>query len=205
MAEPRICVVAYDAMEELDAALAQAAQRLGALGVEVRGLLQKGTAGDAVRCAVLFLEDIETGRRIQIFEARGPAARSCRLDTGGLAEAAGWLREAIEAKPDVLFINRFGRQESCGRGLLDEIGAAVTAEIPIVIAVSTACLPAWQAFAGTENALMPANADAILAWSLEAPGPRDDRERQGSVSRRGRSAPRRNLWEKAGAELHDFA
>ncbi len=198
MAEPRICVVAYDASEPPDAALAQAAQRLGAIGVRVRGLLQNGTAGDAARCAVLFLEDLGTGRRIQIFEARGLAARGCRLDTCGLAEAAAWLREAVEARPDVLFINRFGRQESSGRGLLDEIGAAVTAGISIVIAVSTAYLPAWQAFAGTENALMPVNADAIVAWSLEAPGPRDDRVRRGSATRRSRR-------EKVGAELHDFA
>jgi hypothetical protein len=177
-------VVAYDATEQPDTALARAAQRLGAMGVKVRGLPQNGTDGDAARCAVLFLEDLGTGRRIQIFEARGLGARGCRLDSCGLAEAAAWLREAVEAKPDLLFINRFGRQESSGCGLLDEIGAAVTAEIPIVIAVSTACLPAWQAFAGTESALMPADADRIVAWSLEAPDPRDDRVRRLTVWRR---------------------
>lgn len=198
MAEPRICVVAYDATEQPDAALAQAARRLGALGVTVRGLLQNGAAGDAARCAVLFLEDIGTGRRIQIFEARGLAARGCRLDTCGLAEAAAWLREAVEAKPDMLFVNRFGRQESSGRGLLDEIGAAVAAGIPIVIAVSTACLPAWRAFAGTESVLVAVDADRIVTWSLEAPGLGNHRVRQGSTARRGRC-------EKVGAELHDFA
>lgn len=192
MTEPRICVVTYDGTEPPDAALAQAARRLGAIGVKVGGLLQSGAAGDAARCAVLFLEDLGTGRRIQLFEARGAGARGCRLDACGLAEAAVWLREAVEAKPDVLFINRFGRQESNGRGLLDEIGAAVTAGMPVVIAVSAACLPAWRAFAGGENALVPADADRIVAWALEAPRLRDDWSGQELGAR------------EVGAELHDF-
>lgn len=196
MTEPRICVVAYDGTQPPDAALAQAARRLGAIGVKVGGLLQSGEAGDGARCAVLFLEDLGTGRRIQLFEARGAGARGCRLDACGLAEAAVWLREAVESKPDVLFVNRFGRQESQGRGLLDEIGAAVTAGIPVVVAVSAACLPAWRAFAGGESTLVPADADRIVAWALEVPRLKDDwSERELFASRGAR---------EVGAELHDF-
>lgn len=196
MTEPRICVVAYDGTQPPDAALAQAARRLGAIGVKVGGLLQSGTVGDAARCAMLFLEDLGTGRRIRLFEARGVRARGCRLDACGLAEAAVWLREAVESKPEVLFINRFGRQESNGRGLLDEIGAAVTAGIPVVIAVSAACLPAWQAFAGGEDALMPADADRIVAWALETPRLRNDCSGRDPGASRGTRT--------VGAELHDF-
>jgi hypothetical protein len=194
--EPRICVVAYDGTQPPDAALAQAARRLGAIGVKVGGLLQSGAAGDAARCAMLFLEDLGTGRSIRLFEARGVGARGCRLDACGLAEAAVWLREAVESKPDVLFINRFGRQESNGRGLLDEIGAAVTAGVPVVIAVSAACLPAWRAFAGAEDALVPADADRIVTWALETPRLRDDWPARGPGASRG--------TREVCAELHDF-
>lgn len=196
MTEPRICVVAYDGTQPPDAALAQAARRLGAVGLQVGGLLQSGAAGDAAGCAMLFLEDLGTGRRIRLFESRGAGARGCRLDACGLAEAAVWLREAVETRPDVLFVNRFGRQESKGRGLLDEIGAALTAGIPVVIAVGAACLPAWRAFAGGESALVPADADRIVAWVLEASWLRDGRpgRRQGA----GRGANER------AAELHDL-
>ena len=110
--------------------------------------------------------NIGTGRRVQIYEDRGSGTRGCRLDPAGLAEAAGWLREAIEARPDVLFINRFGRQETLGRGLLDEIGAAVIAEIPVVIAVNQALLPEWLAYVGEGAVPLLPEAEEIEAWCM---------------------------------------
>lgn len=154
MTEPRIGVVVYDRATRPDAAFRDAVARLRARGLHVGGLLQDGKDGEdgfgGSCCTTLQLEDIATGRRVELFENRGAGTRGCRLDPAGLAEASGWLREAIAARPDVLFVNRFGRQEAEGRGLLDDIAAAVLAEIPIVVPVAAALLPQWRAFAGDE-------------------------------------------------------
>lgn len=161
-----IAVVVYGRDRRPDAMLAEAARRLRLGGLDVRGLLQCGTSGDSSRCAALFLDDIGTGRRIQVFEQRGRDTRGCRLDPSGLACAAMWVREAIAARPDILFVNRFGRQEAAGRGLLGEIGAAATAEIPVVVAVGEALLPDWRSFAGEEGTRLGSDAEALVTWCL---------------------------------------
>ncbi|HVL72396.1 MAG TPA: DUF2478 domain-containing protein [Beijerinckiaceae bacterium] len=160
-----IGIVVYDRDSRPDVMLADTVRRLQGRGLTVGGLLQEAKGDDASCCETLTLQDIGTGRRVDIFQNRGPGARGCRLDPAGLAHAASFLRAAIEARPDVLFVNRFGRQEAEGRGLADEIAAAVLAEIPIVVAVGEALLPAWQAYAGGEGTRLDGPA-ALEAWCL---------------------------------------
>ncbi|MXQ14272.1 DUF2478 domain-containing protein [Microvirga makkahensis] len=166
MTENRIGVVVYDRESRPDAVLRQVAQHLKSLNLRVGGLLQEGLSGDAVGCGTLLLEDIGTGRRIQAFEMRGSGTRGCRLNSSSLAEAGGWLRAAIEGKPDILFVNRFGRQEAAGRGLRDEIAAAIATGLPVVIAVGKDLMPEWHAFAGPEFVRLPVDPERIATWCL---------------------------------------
>jgi hypothetical protein len=159
-----LSILVYRREERPDAAIIDAVVRLRADGIDVRGLLQEGTEGSASCCATLFLEDIGSGRRVEIFQNRGRETRGCRLDASGLAEASAWLREAIESRPDVLVLNRFGRQEAEGRGLIDEIGTAVMAGIPVMVPVNEKLLPEWDAFSGGAYDPMPADPDRILQW-----------------------------------------
>jgi len=162
----RTGVVVFDRESRPDAVLRRVVQSLKSMDLRVGGLLQAGQSGDAGRCGTLFLEDIGTGRRVQAFEMRGSGTRGCRLDSSSLAEAGGWLRAAIEGKPDILFVNRFGRQEAAGRGLRDEIAAAIAMDLPVVIAVGKELLPEWHAFAGAEFVQLPADRKRIAAWCL---------------------------------------
>jgi hypothetical protein len=166
LAADRICTVVHDSGMASDSMLRDVVRSLTSKGLRVGGLLQDGRSGNATDCGMLFLEDIRTGRRIQAFERRGSETRGCRLDTSSLAEAGAWLRQAVHERPDILFVNRFGRQEAEGRGLLDEIAAAVAAEIPVVIAVNRALLPRWQAFVGAETSSVAADPRQIEAWCL---------------------------------------
>jgi len=161
-----IGVVVFDRASRPDAVLRQVVGDLRSKGVRVGGLLQDGQPGDASRCGTLFLEDIETGHRIQAFEMRGGGTRGCRLDFSSLAQAGGWLRAAIEGKPDILFVNRFGRQEAAGRGLRDEIAAAIATGLPLVINVGMEHLSEWRSFAGSEFTGLPADPNQIAAWCL---------------------------------------
>jgi hypothetical protein len=166
LTESRIGVVVFDRASRPDAVLRQVVSDLKSMGLHVGGLLQDGQSGNASRCGTLFLEDIETGRRIQAFEMRGSGTRGCRLDFSSLAQAGGWLRAAIEGRPDILFVNRFGRQEAAGRGLRDEIAAAIATGLPVVIAVGKELLPEWHSFAGPEFTQFPADPNRIAAWGL---------------------------------------
>nr|WP_244413275.1 MULTISPECIES: DUF2478 domain-containing protein [Methylobacterium] len=96
----------------------------------VGGLLHSDDDGTAAPGATLCLRDIGSGRRVRIFKERGPAARGCRLASYGLAKAAACLDAAVEARPDAVFVNRFGREVAAGRGLLAGIVAAVIAGLP---------------------------------------------------------------------------
>ena len=166
MSGNRIGVVVYDRESRPDAVLRQGVKYLKSMGLRVGGLLQEGQSDNASRCGALFLEDIGSGRRIQAFEMRGRGTRGCRLNPSSLAEAGGWLRAAIEGKPDILFVNRFGRQEAAGRGLRDEIAAAIATGIPVVIAAGKELLPEWHAFAGPEFVQLAADLKQIEAWCL---------------------------------------
>ncbi|ACA19966.1 conserved hypothetical protein [Methylobacterium sp. 4-46] len=189
MCASSICVVAYGRASRPDAVLAEVVRRLAGAGYRVGGLLQFRRGGTPSRCASLFLEEIGSGRRVEIFESRGGAARGCRLTTCGLAEGAAWLAAAVAAEPELLFVNRFGRQEAEGRGLRAET-AAIVAGIPSVVPVSEALLPAWRAFAGEEDAVMPPDADRIEAWCrgrlLTRPSPSG---RAGALDGMGGDAP----------------
>jgi len=162
--ESRIAVVLYDRDSRPDALLYQSVKDLQSMNLRVGGLLQEGQSGGPNRCGTLFLEDIGTGRRIQAFEMRGSGTRGCRLNSASLAEAGGWLRSAIEARPEILFVNRFGRQEAAGRGLRDEIAAAISSGLPVVIAVSKELLPEWDTFTGQETVKLAADPKRIAAW-----------------------------------------
>jgi hypothetical protein len=163
----RVGILVYSREFRPDVVLRQAVDRLKSTGVHVGGLLQDGSPDDAGRCGALFLEDIQTGRRVQAFEIRGADTPGCRLDLSSLVKAGGWLRAAIETRPDVLFINRFGRQESGGRGLRDEIAAAIETGLPVVIAINKAFLPEWHAFVGMACADITADPTRIEAWCLD--------------------------------------
>lgn len=70
MTQPRICVVAYYRARRPDAVLAEVARRLSGSDVRVGGCSRHAGSGPA-RCARLFLRDVASGRRVEIFERRG--------------------------------------------------------------------------------------------------------------------------------------
>lgn len=99
------------------------------------------------RCNVV-LEDLSSGHRTSIFEDRGAGARGCRLDEAAMAEAAARIEANLENAPDLLVLNKFGKAECTGGGLLDLIANAMERKIAVVIGVPSSNLRAWRDFAG---------------------------------------------------------
>src|SRR5262249_38763558 len=99
------------------------------------------------RCDIV-LEDLMTGERTDLFERRGSGARGCRLDIAALTAITARIERALDQRPDLLLLNKFGKAEAGGGGLLDSIAIAIDRGIPVIIGVPARNLAAWRAFAG---------------------------------------------------------
>ena len=89
-----------------------------ASGIAVAGVLQHLAHADADRRCDVYLEDLATGHRTQLFENRGSEARGCRLDGAALVDATTRIEQSLEAGPGLLVLNKFGKVEAEGEGLV---------------------------------------------------------------------------------------
>jgi hypothetical protein len=71
---------------------------------------------------------------------------------------------ALEDGADIVIINRFGRQEREGKGLSYLIERALSADIPVVIAVPAHRFADWIRFAGGMSVKLRCDRDALDAW-----------------------------------------
>ena len=133
-------------------------------GLSLAGVLQHLVdAAPERRCDVL-LEDLATGHRTAIFEDRGAGAEGCRLDEAALTEAAVRIEDSLERSPDLLVLNKFGKAECEGGGLLDLIASAMERRIAVVIGVPQGNLAAWRSFAGELAVELSADIGEIEGW-----------------------------------------
>ncbi|MFB9261925.1 DUF2478 domain-containing protein [Bradyrhizobium erythrophlei] len=111
-----------------------------------------------------MLEDLSTGHCTSIFEDRGAGAAGCRLDEAALSEAAARIEGSMEIRPDLLVLNKFGKAECSGGGLLDLIAGAVDRQITVVIGVPKSNLQAWRNFAGDFAIELSIDTGEIERW-----------------------------------------
>lgn len=117
-------------------------------GLSLAGVLQHLVDAAPNRRCDVVLEDLTTGHRTPIFEYRGASATGCRLDEAALAEVAARIEGSLEGEPDLLVLNKFGKAECGGGGLLDLVANAMDREISVVIGVPRSNLEAWRNFSG---------------------------------------------------------
>lgn len=165
---PALAAILHPPGFATDGLLVMLARRLSAAGLRLGGVVQHAVAGAGIRPPEMRLEDLASGRTISISLDRGPGARGCRLDTAGLAEAAGLVGASLQATPDLVIINKFGRQEAGGGGLRAEIGLAMIHGLPLLTAVSEPMAFAWSAFAGPDWTQLPPDARQIERWCMAA-------------------------------------
>lgn len=164
MSGHRVAAILYPADSDADAVLAGIAASLRTDGLRLGGVIQHNRGECALPGFAMELEDLASGRIIPISEDRGAGAHACRLDACGLAEGAAALTACLASAPELVIVNKFGRQEAAGGGLRSEIAGAVLAGIPLLTAVRTDLLTAWQDFAGEDWDRLPLDSEAILRW-----------------------------------------
>lgn len=156
--------VTSGARGEVDLLLAQVAERLRAEGWPLAGVVQVNEEFDPARPCHMDLHVLTGGGVIRISQDLGALSKGCRLDPSGLEQAVGLVVQALEARPKLLIINKFGKQEADGRGFRPVIGQAIAEGVPVLTAVSQSNLTAFEGFADGLAEALPLDLEGILGW-----------------------------------------
>jgi nucleoside-triphosphatase THEP1 len=159
--------VVYDGRLDIDAVLSAVVDLLRSNGVRVAGLLQRFGEPLPGGKRSMYVEDLSSGERIRLDLPRGPEASGCTLDPDGLNRAACALRNAITQRPDVLMVNRFGKQEAEGHGMRAELAEAVSSGLPTLVAVPQSLVADWEKFLGEPGHVLPPEPIQIVNWSRQ--------------------------------------
>ncbi len=150
--------------QQPDPVLSDFATRLMNNNHRVLGLVQHGHCeGPATR--ELFATLLHNGDDVPLFQNLGSCAMGCKLDVNQLLRAGASISDAL-ANDDahILIINRFGKLEKEGKGLLFLIEQALSANVPVLIAVPESHLDSWMEFSGGLGDRLACDAAAIAQW-----------------------------------------
>ncbi|MFT4097622.1 MAG: DUF2478 domain-containing protein [Rhodoblastus sp.] len=156
----RLAAIVFDRDEAVDEIMRAFIAALRARGVKVAGLVQEPGADDHDQ----HVRDLTTGESLPIMQDLGAEATGCAVDPAAIAVAARMLDRARAERPGLLVVNRFGRLESEGAGMIAEIGAAVSEGEAVLIAVPLRYGDPWNAFAGGLDAQMRPDLRALENW-----------------------------------------
>jgi hypothetical protein len=161
----RLAAIVFDRDAEPDPPLIAFVEAVAIAGFRVAGLVQERACDDG-SCALqdVRVRNFVTGDTLDIMQDLGRDATGCRVDPAAIAVAARWLDSARATAPDLLIVNRFGRLESEGGGMLAEIGRAFADGVPLIVCVPKRYLDAWDAFACGLEAKLPPRRQAIDSW-----------------------------------------
>jgi hypothetical protein len=179
-----VAAVVYGVADDPDRLISGFAADLRRSGGRPVGVVQLGRScrAENPRLGVVMLPDGEVVRlpsqdfAPQDFASQAAAHISgCRLDPDRLATLATRLAAAIDAGADLVIINRFGRSEAEGKGLIDLIPQALDADIPVLIAVPEQRFAAWIRFSEGMNVRLPCRREALDRWWMTIAGPSERR------------------------------
>ncbi|CCE11374.1 putative molybdenum ABC transporter, ATP-binding protein [Bradyrhizobium sp. STM 3843] len=162
-----LAAVLYGPTDDADSLLSDFAQALLRQGVRVGGVVQNNVRDAVGKKTGMEVIDLADGHAISICQPLGSGAMACTLDAGGLAEAAVAVQRAIDARVDLIVVNKFAKQEAAGGGLRDELAQAIVSGIPVLTAVPEKCVAEWQAFTANCGTTLQPSRDALDAWWRE--------------------------------------
>lgn len=161
----RLAHVSIGGRGETDRFLAAVAGRLDAAGVRLAGTVQTNLPrADRHKCD-MDLRVLPDGPVVRISEDRGAAARGCMLDHGALEQTVAEVARRLDGA-EVLIVNKFGKAESEGRGMIPVISEALARGVPVLVGVNALNLPLYLQFAADLSVALPADETAATEWCL---------------------------------------
>jgi hypothetical protein len=157
-----LAALVYRQDQDPDAVLRDFAADLNQHGYRAVGLVQLGHhCVDAPKLSAML---VHSGEELQLFQDLGACATGCRLDVGQLLNAGAQVASAIDQGADLVIVNRFGRQEREGKGLSYLIERALSADIPVVIAVPEHRFADWIRFADGMSVKLHCDSGSLNVW-----------------------------------------
>ncbi|MDH5188690.1 MAG: DUF2478 domain-containing protein [Rhodospirillaceae bacterium] len=158
--------VLFNNNESVDGLFADFVKKITASGITVGGIVQEMHSTKHGKMGSIDAIEVDTAKRINIKTPHLPTTTpgTCLLDASMLAECSSAIHRAINGNFDLVVIEKFGRQEAKGEGLIDEIMAALASDTPAIIALPEGYKNEWDKITGGEIEILPANIDAMVAW-----------------------------------------
>lgn len=150
-----------------DALIAVVADRLMAGGLRLAGTVQSNHGRPGRQKCDMDLKVLPDGPTFRISEDRGDLARGCMLDSGALEQTVVAVEQRLPAA-EMLIVNKFGKRESEGKGLVPVIVAALDLGLPVLIGVNGLNLAGFLAFAGESARALPAEVASVVDWCQAA-------------------------------------
>lgn len=163
----KIAYVTLQGRGRTDALIAAVAETLMARGLRLAGTVQSNHDRPDRRKCDMDLRVLPDGPTLRISEDRGELARGCILDSGALEQTVFEVERRLDGA-DILIVNKFGKRESEGKGLVPVIAEALHRDIPVLVGVNGLNLAAFLAFAGEEIEGLSPCLDSVTAWCLAA-------------------------------------
>jgi hypothetical protein len=157
-----LAALVYEKDQDPDRILREFAANLNTRGYRAVGLVQTGHhCLDTPELSAML---VHTGEQLQLFQDLGTCSKGCRLDVDQLLDAGMRIASAIEQGADLVIVNRFGRQEREGKGLSYLVERALSADIPVVIAVPSHRFADWIKFADGMSVKLRCDREVLEAW-----------------------------------------
>ena len=159
--------VCSTAEHRTDTVLAAVAERAAQVGIALAGavrLVESDAPPEPCHIVLALLPD--RARRDVSFPLQ-PGVAGCRLNAAALEDAVATVHGRLPGA-QALIVNRFGKQEAAGRGLVGVIGDACARGLPVLAGVSPQWRDAFLAFADGRAAPLPADEDRVFDWLRNA-------------------------------------
>jgi nucleoside-triphosphatase THEP1 len=160
---PALAFVSLPGPGATDRFLSTLADAMSARGLRLAGTVQTNILRPGRLHCDMDLKILPDGPVFRVSDDRGNEARGCRLDADALEAAAAGLAGRIEGA-DLLVVNKFGKLEAMGRGLVPAIVAAIERGIPVLAGVGRMNRTAFDGFSSGMAVELPATLDAVLHW-----------------------------------------
>ncbi len=162
-----ICGFIYDEGETAQTLMVRIVDDLRGRNRRIAGAVQYDRRRPGRRHCDMFLENLATGKVVQISEDRGEGASGCRLDRNAFATIEAELLQTLGARPELLIVNKYGKTEVEGAGLRAVIAQAMALEVPVLVGVPRRNLESWNEFVG-EFALAGETESVVENWLAAA-------------------------------------
>lgn len=149
---------------QTDAVLHEVAGQLLADSVALIGAVQDTQRNGDDERKSMSLRLLPDGPEVAISQSLGRHSQGCNLDPEGLEHAAGLIAAGLENAPQLVLLNKFGKQEAEGQGFRPIIAEALSRGIPVILGVGREKLPAFLEFSGDLAQPLARSRDAILQW-----------------------------------------